>query len=399
MRRNCVRGRPGIYVRTDSKGRERFEYCYRDSEGKQRWRTVEGGVAAAIAGREDVRATMRRGERIAPSKITLAELASQWLEQVTGLRRTSKSWYESALRRHVVPKIGAVKVSDLTIDDMAQLIAELGRDGLAPATVRNVLVPLNRVLDHGVRRGLLTVNPVRGLERHERPKVDRDEMRILSAEEIDALIKAALDRYRALLATAVFTGLRQGELLGLRWSDIDLDAGVVHVHHQVDRTGNVLPLKTRNARRDVLLMPALARMLREHRIGSSHSQAHEYVFARPDGRPMAPDTVRRYGLLRAVERAGLNPPGKPRLRFHDLRHCFASLLIAQGVNVAFASRQLGHASISTTLNTYTHLFDHAEHAKSVIERLEGRFGEVLQSADANGAVQDVSALGYLGHRP
>jgi len=96
---------------------------------------------------------------------------------------------------------------------------------------------------------------------------------------------------------------------------------------------------------------------------------------------MHPDTVRKYGLHAAVKNAGLDQPGKPRLRFHDLRHTYSSLLIAQGVNVAFASRQLGHASVSTTLNVSTHLFDSAEHAATVIERLEGRVGETLRPAD------------------
>jgi hypothetical protein len=91
-----------------------------------------------------------------------------------------------------------------------------------------------------------------------------------------------------------------------------------------------------------------------------------------------PDVVRKLGLHVAVKNAGLDQPGKPRLRFHYLRLTYASLLIAQGVNVAFASRQLGHASVSTTLNVHMHLFDHAEHAETVIERLEGRFGETLQ---------------------
>ena len=122
-------------------------------------------------------------------------------------------------------------------------------------------------------------------------------------------------------------------------------------------------------------------MLREHRLASPHSQPGDHVFTRPDGRPMHPDTVRKYGLHAAVKNSGLDQPGKPRLRFHDLRHTYASLLIAQGVNVAFASRQLGHASVSTTLNVYTHLFDHAEHAKTVIERLEGRFAETLQPTE------------------
>jgi integrase len=92
-------------------------------------------------------------------------------------------------------------------------------------------------------------------------------------------------------------------------------------------------------------------------------------------------SFRKYGLHVAVNGAGIDVPGKPRLRSHDLQHTYASLLIAQGVNITFASRQLGHASVSTTLNVYTHLFDHVEHAATVMERLEGRFGNVLTVAE------------------
>ena len=324
--------------------------------------------------------------RVEWAGITFADFAARWLEQVGGLRPTSKAWYEGALRLHANPKIGRLKMSELTVDDIAGLIDHLQREGLAPTTIRSVLVPVNRVIEHGIRRGALSTNPVHGLERHERPKVQREEMRFLNAGEIDALLTHAADRYRTLLATAIFTGLRSGELLGLPWSDVDFDEGLVHVRQQVHRSGLSAPLKTRNAQRAVLLMPALGRMLSEHRAGSSYSQASDYVFTRPDGRPMHPDSVRRLGLHPAVKRAGIDTAGKPRLRFHDLRHTFASLLIAQGVNVAFASRQLGHASVSTTLNVYTHLFDHAEHAATVLERLEGRFGETLRATETEPAV-------------
>ena len=316
---------------------------------------------------------------------------------MVGLRPSSKGWYEGALRLHVTPKIGRLKMSDLTVDDIAGLIADLQRDGLAPATIRSVLVPVNRVIEHGIRRGVLAANPVKALEKHERPKAQREEMRILNAHEIDALLGHAADRYRTLLATAIFTGLRSGELLGLHWSDVDFDQGVVRVRQQVHRSGLSTPLKTKNAQRAVLLMPTLGRTLREHRAGSAYPLGDAHVFTRPDGRPMHPDTVRRFGLHPTVKAAGIDTPGKPRLRFHDLRHTFASLLIAQGVNVAFASRQLGHASVSTTLNVYTHLFDHAEHAATVMERLEGRFGSVLTPAEVSPPPPEQVKIRRLGH--
>ena len=322
---------------------------------------------------------MRRGEPVVGSRITFTQLAARWLVEKPNLRPSSRAWYELALRRHVCPRIGRLRVADVSVDDIARLVAELQTEGYAGSTITNILIPAGQVFDRAVRRGLMATNPVRRLERHERPRIDRNEMRILDGDEITTLLQAARHPYRTLLATAIFTGLRSGELLGLQWQQLDFDKGLVRVRHQVDRTGQQQPLKTQKGRRDVLLTPALASLLREHRLRSPHSVADAYVFARDNGRPMHPDTVRRCGLQRTMLRAGLDQPGKPPLRFHDLRHTYASLLIAQGVNVAFVSRQLGHASITTTLNVYTHLFDHAEHAASVIERLEDRFGDVLRS--------------------
>jgi integrase len=276
-------------------------------------------------------------------------------------------------------------VSEVTTDDISRLVAELQREGFAASTIVNILVPTGQVFDHAVRRGLTPANPVRGLERHERPKIRREEMRILDRHEIEALLGAASENYRPLLAAAIFLGLRLGELLGLRWGDVDFGACVVRVRRQAYRTGEMVPLKTAKARRDVLLQPALAHLLREHRLRSGHSQPDDFVFHCPDGRPMHPDVVRSCRLHAAVKKAGLDPAGKQRLRFHDLRHTYASLLIAQGVNVAFVSRQLGHASITTTLNVYTHLFDHAENASTVIGWLEEQFGGIPSAAGSEAA--------------
>jgi integrase len=115
---------------------------------------------------------------------------------------------------------------------------------------------------------------------------------------------------------------------------LDFERGVIRVRDQVDRIGTRQPLKTEKGRRDVVLQPSLARLLREHRLASAHSQDDDYIFCRRDGRPMHPDVVRVCGLRRAVATAGLDAHGRPRLRFHDLRHIYASLLIAQGVDVA-----------------------------------------------------------------
>jgi integrase len=151
----------------------------------------------------------------------------------------------------------------------------------------------------------------------------------------------------------------------------------VHVRRQISQNGVRAPLKTAKARRSVVLMPTLGHQLREHRLRSTRPLDHDAVFSRPDGTPLMQATC-RYLLRQAARRAGLSQnPEQPRLRLHDLRHTFASLLIAQGANVVFVSRQLGHASPNTTLGFYAHLFDGAEHAKRTSDLLEASFGHVL----------------------
>jgi integrase len=146
------------------------------------------------------------------------------------------------------------------------------------------------------------------------------------------------------------------------------------------------------ATRSVLPTPALGQVLREHRLRSRHSQPATTCSPATAPGPSHPDVVRVYGLRRAVATAGLDQPGRPRLRFHDLRHTYASLLVAQGVDIAYVSRQLGHANITTTLNTYTHLFDHARNAETVKQRLEEQFGGILSAAGGDADPHGTLAL-------
>lgn len=232
---------PGVYYREAPNGR-RYEISFADSTGRRRWRTVEGGEKDARAALEEVRGRKRKGERIAPSRATLAEVAEVWLrEQTSNLRPRTVERYEGALRLHVVPRLGRVRVAELDEDDIATLIADL-RDGREPDgekvkslsgwSIRVVLGPLGRVLGYAARRGIIGSNPMQRLERGERPAVGRREQRVLSEEEIRRLLDAADPTYRAFLATAVFSGLRLAELLGLTWAEIDFDAGELRVRYR-----------------------------------------------------------------------------------------------------------------------------------------------------------------------
>jgi integrase len=157
------------------------------------------------------------------------------------------------------------------------------------------------------------------------------------------------------LATSIFTGLRQSECLGLRWADVDFAGGRIHVRGQLSNGRAFVEMgKTAAARREVVLMPGLARLLRQHRAASRFSQEHDYLFAATTGGPPSHRNVA--GFETARDRAGLDGnDGRPRFRWHDMRHTFASILIAEGRDVNYVAAQLGHSKPSITLDVYGHL--------------------------------------------
>ncbi len=380
-RRVSVKGRRGIYYWMGADGQRRYEISFTDSAGVRRWKTIAGNLEDAQAALDEVRSRKRKGERVAPSRATLAEVAAEWLSGRHGhLRPRTLERYEVALRVHVLPRLGRLRVSELTEDHVAWLVAEMRDAGAAGWSIRATLTPLSRIMKWCVRQGMAASNPVTKLDDDERPKVSRREMRVLERDELGRLLAAAPDRYRTLLATAVFTGVRLGELLGLRWADVDFEGGLVSVRKQLGRDRVLVEPKTAQAVRDVVLMPALGRMLREHKLSSPRSQPGDFVFVSLRGTPLGQRNVSRRGLDKALERAGLAGDGRPRLRFHDLRHTFASLLVAQGADVVFVSRQLGHANPSITLSVYSHLFDRARHAERTSALLEQSFGTLLETA-------------------
>jgi integrase len=365
----------GVHVNPSTGG---FEIQYTNVSGRADRQHVAGGFRSSWP--TPAEAQTRNTHSVAMR--SFIDVGEEWLAAQTHLRPRTHDLYRTALRRHLAPRIGTMPIGEVDEEAIAGVIADLQAGGLSGWTVRGILVPLGRVLAYAVRLRLISSNPMNRLERRERPSVVQREMRILRPEEIDSLLCATTPAYRALLATAIFTGLRQSELLGLKWADVDFESSVVHVRRQLDRSGHYSQPKTPKALRSVVLMPSLAALLHEHRVGSSHDDPSDPVFATTTGRPMYYRNVTRRGLAAAIEKAGLAREGEARLRFHDLRHTYAALLISQGLNIVFISRQLGHASPSMTLDVYGGLFDRAEHARRAADGLEAAFSEMLTLSPA-----------------
>jgi integrase len=204
-----------------------------------------------------------------------------------------------------------------------------------------------------------------------RPTIGSDKKRALDEDEIGKLLAAA-GNFRALVAVGIFAGLRLGESLGLTWADVDFEDGFIRVRAQLGRDRQRVEVKSDAGARDVVLMPQLARVLREHRLVSPFSQDGDFVFPAPDGRGRDHRSASR-GVERAVERAKLSDVSS-----HTFRHTFASLLIVGlRLDPVRVARQLGHASATTTLNTYAHLFENARHADELRASMEDGFGHLL----------------------
>jgi integrase len=291
--------------------------------------------------------------------------------------------YRQHLEGHVVPALGEVPVQKLTPERLARFFHDKRASGLAPWTLRGLLTPLRRALSLAVRRRYIIENPLNRLSSDELPRGRaRDTPRILSRAEIDKLIRHAPERYGVLVATAVYAGLRIQELLGLRWQDVDLDAGLIRVRGQLTRGSRTSPpriekLKTRAGARDIVLLPMLAEELRRHRrtaFASGRATQEDYVFQTSQGTPFNYRNVATRGLDKAAAAAGLNRDGVPRLTFHDLRHTYGSHIVRQGLDPVRAARQMGHARPSITLDIYAHEFEEARGRDDIAQRLTSAFG-------------------------
>jgi integrase len=289
----------------------------------------------------------------------------------------------------LLPALGQRRIASLTVDDVAELLHELRRAGRSAKTSASALATLQSVMRFARRCGWVIADPVERLEHDERPRPPRRRQRALGRAEIERLLGACRPRDRLMLATVLYTGLRISELLGLVWDDVDFAAGVIHVRAQLSRAHRGAPArrvapKTPASVRDVPLVPQLARLLNAHSHQSRFARGEDWVFVTARGTAYGHRNVSRRALGRAAQLAGLNDDGWPPLRFHDLRHTFAShLIIDLGLDVAQVSRMLGHARITITLDIYTHLFEDARHARDIRARMAASpFAGLLQPMGA-----------------
>jgi integrase len=346
-------------------------------DGKRRQARRRGFKTKKLALEEltNVRKKVTTQTYVAPARSTVAEYLAKWVKGLptSGLRPSTVHGYERCLLSYVTPVLGGRRLDQLTAADLDSLYSGLlatglkrREGGLSPRSVRYVHVVIQKALGDAVRKGELARNVATVASPPSAKSTKAPEMAWWMPDQLRAFLEfTSSEPLGPLFRVAAMTGLRRGEVCGLRWSDVDLERGRIEVRQQLTVLRGELFFgepKTDHGRRKIDLDPATVAVLRsqwarraEHRLAMGDGyQDHDLVFAQPDGRPLDPESVSKV-FDRRVARSKL-----PRIRFHDLRHSHVAHLIAAGEQPLLIARRVGHGSSSFTMDRYGHLFDTAD---------------------------------------
>lgn len=374
-RRRRGRGEGAIFQRADGLWTASLSLGY-NHNGKRIRRVVYGESKQEVQEKlRHLQTDASLGRLTDADKPTLSDYLSRWLEGVRAKRATHTYLpYERHVNKYIVPYLGRIRLSKLVAFHIEQLYASLERDSVSASERRKAGTTLGTALRHVVRLKLIAFNPSADVPK---PKAVKREMVVWDERQVGQFLKAAaIDRLSALYLLALDSGMRQGELFGLDWNDLDLESGVVFVQRSLEEAkGQLHPkdMKSRSSRRRIDLSRRTVTALREHRkqmLVEGHIDGP--VFCAPEGGYLRKSNVVRRSFLPIVKRAGV-----PRIRFHDLRHTCATLVLIANVNPKVVSERLGHASIQITLDTYSHVLP------TMQKRAAEKMDRILRPAVAN----------------
>jgi len=374
------------YIRQRSKGKWEItiDIGREPTIGKRvrHFETVKGTKKDAQRRLAELQVSVEQGTYIKQTRqMTVAVWLKRWLDgyAASNLALKTRESYEQELLNYVIPSLGGIRLGDLRSHHIQEYIAKAlseGRKrttgGLSHRTVQYHYRILSKALDDAIRMGLIVVNPCKGVNS---PKPAHTDIPAIGPDELSQLIAAMRESsYYLYYYTLLLTGLRRSELLALKWKDVDLELACMYVAHSLHRLGDgtiiIKEPKTSRGRRPVDLPLSLVSLLRQHRferevqrtILSRSLTEDDFVFFQPDGSPLNPSTV-THTFAKVAARAGM-----PHIRLHDLRHIHATMLLKVGIHPRVVQERLGHSSIATTLDIYSHTVPGLQ--KAAAERLD-----------------------------
>ncbi|MFC1861257.1 tyrosine-type recombinase/integrase [Chloroflexota bacterium] len=381
LRENAGKGGDGmkghIYQRTKGSWTVIYDWPVDSLTGKRRQKsqTLKGTKRDAERALREILSSIEQGAYVKPSKMTVGEWMIQWLDSYVNTNTTKRTYdsYREAINRHIIPGLGSIILSELTPLHVQKFYSDKltkGRidkkGGLSPKSVLYYHHILSKALDYSVKMGVVVRNVASAVDP---PRVPRIIMNTLNSQEVPIFLNTARETpYYEFFATLLYTGLRRGELLALRWRNLDLKNAylmVVETAH-ILRNGEyeIKEPKTSHSWRTVTIPPSLVELLELHKADQEllriqmgvSMNSDDFVFIGLNGRPLNPDTV-THAFAKVVKKAGLKS-----IRMHDLRHTHATLMLMAGIHPKIVSERLGHTSISVTLDIYSHVLQGLQEA-------------------------------------
>jgi integrase len=366
----------GLYARTLADGSTVYDVALRLGGKVRRHRLVATTKTDAVAELRTLQTDYARGEeyRSPAAAVTVAELLDDFTRHMRARvddpdakrRRSIRTveHYDYQLRRHVLPLLGSVPACDVTVAQVRRVLDAMAAKRLSPSSRTGLLTAFSSLMRYGVKQGALERNPVRDLDRDDRPGAGRlTEPRYLSRDELERLLGEMGDTFRPVAAACAYAGLRVNEALGLRWRDLDLKVGRLTVTGQLGPRGERVPVKTAASAASLPILPPLAAELRAHRARiaeRSLARVHRdaLVFTTSRGKPQGVRNALR-AVYQAGDAAGLNGDGREPVGLHDLRHSFVAIALASGLTLPEASALARHANPRITAMAYAGLSDEA----------------------------------------
>lgn len=350
MARRNANGMGGRPRKVEKNGSVYWRSYYTDPiTGKQRdiYARTEAECTAKLM---DALTAIHQGTYTAPSKLTVEKWLRTWLDEYcTGITDGTRRSYENAVTKHAIPAIGRIRLTDLRPQDYQRFVNGLSKDkGLSSKTVANITGAIHKGLAQAVKNGLIHRNPA---DAPDKPRIESKEKSPFTGEQIDSFLSAIKGNpFETLFFVTMYTGLRLGEVIGLRWKDLNLRDGIIHVRQQIRPDGSIDKPK-HHKQRSFIMAQRVTQALREHRREQKVIDPNGLVFCYEGGKSLPHSTV-EHNFKRIVKGMGM-----PERTFHDLRHTFCTQAIASGIDPKTVAAMAGHADAKLTLNVYTHTTD------------------------------------------
>jgi integrase len=289
-----------------------------------------------------------------------------------GVKPSTKRSYDCELDRHILPALGAMRIADIAPLHIEKLVQSRLDAGSSPKTVRNLVGLLQSIFSLAVDNDLIPRSPVR--KRH-KPRVLRSEKPVWNPEQLKLIVDSVPKGHRSLFQCAMLTGARLGEILGLQWKHIDLDAQALEIR-QALWEGELVTPKTEGSVRVIYFGPSLLAALMAQKQNSNHNGPEDFVFCKEDGQPLNPDVLRRDVLYPALDRLGITRTRRA-AGFHTFRHSAATIVNQKTGNLKLVQKLLGHSNLSTTADVYTHTSADADR-RAALALEQAIFGDLFQ---------------------